>query len=46
MFFQGDSSKLTQEKVIQLYDKRIAEAVNQLKNKELMAVIAKATTQQ
>jgi hypothetical protein len=27
MFFQGDSRKLTQEKVIQLYDKRIAEAV-------------------
>ena len=30
MFFQGDSSKLTQEKVIQLYDRRITEAVKRL----------------
>lgn len=30
MFFQGDSSKLTQEKVVQLYDKRLIEAVKRL----------------
>ena len=30
MFFQGDARNLTQEKVIQLYDKRIAEAVKRL----------------
>lgn len=30
MFFQGDARNLPQEKVIQLYDKRIAEAVERL----------------